>query len=106
MKLTGQVAFVTGGSRGIGFSTAKALIGHGASVAITGTDHARLDAAARELGPSADAIGADVRRHEDVERAIADTVARFGRLDVLVNNAGIGVYKPVADMTVDEFDRT
>jgi NAD(P)-dependent dehydrogenase (short-subunit alcohol dehydrogenase family) len=106
MRLTGQVAFVTGGSRGIGFSTARALIGEGASVVITGTDQRRLDEAGLELGTSAHAIRADVRRHDEVERAIADTVARFGRLDVLVNNAGIGVYRPVAEMTADEFNRT
>lgn len=106
MALDGKVAFVTGGSRGIGFSIARALITQGASVAIVGTDQVRLDAAAADLGASSYAIRADVRRYEAVERAIADTVSRFGRLDILVNNAGIGVYRPVADMTVDEWNRT
>jgi 3-oxoacyl-[acyl-carrier protein] reductase len=105
MALTGKVALVTGGSRGIGLATAKAFVAGGASVAIIGTDQTRLDDAAAELGSAAFALRADVRRSEDVERAIASVVARFGRLDVLVNNAGVGVYRPVADMTADEFNR-
>ena len=104
--LTGKVAFITGGSRGIGYATAKAFVSQGASVAIVGTDQGRLDAAVGELGGAVFGVRADVARHEDVERAISTTVSRFRRLDVLVNNAGIGVYRPVAEMTVDEWDRT
>ncbi|HZM63071.1 MAG TPA: SDR family oxidoreductase [Vicinamibacterales bacterium] len=105
-ELAGKVAFITGGSRGIGYATAKAFVSQGASVAIVGTDQGRLDAAVGELGGTVFGVRADVARHEDVERAISTTVSRFGRLDVLVNNAGIGVYRPVAEMTVDEWDRT
>jgi NAD(P)-dependent dehydrogenase (short-subunit alcohol dehydrogenase family) len=106
MPLTGKVAFITGGSRGIGFATAKAFVSQGAKVAIVGTNQDRLDAAVGELGGEVFGVPADVARHEDVERAVSTTVARFGRLDVLVNNAGIGVYRPVAEMTIDEWDRT
>ncbi|HKE83843.1 MAG TPA: SDR family oxidoreductase [Vicinamibacterales bacterium] len=106
MTLTGKVAFVTGGSRGIGLATSKALVERGASVVMVGTDERQLDASAGELGPSVVPIRADVRRYEDVERAVGAAVSRFGRLDVLVNNAGIGVYRPVAEMTVDEWNRT
>jgi len=106
MTLAGKIALVTGGSRGIGLATARALVARSASVAIIGTDQATLDSAANELGASAVAIRADVRRYDDVERAVTSAVSRFGRLDVLVNNAGIGVYRPVAEMTVDEWTRT
>jgi NAD(P)-dependent dehydrogenase (short-subunit alcohol dehydrogenase family) len=103
MQLTGKVAFVTGGSRGIGLATAKALVGQGASVAITGTDQARLNGAASDLGANALGIRADVRDYTQVERAVSTAVSRFGGLDILVNNAGVGVFRPVAETTVDEW---
>ncbi len=111
MSPAGKVAVVTGGSRGIGFATARALREAGAQVAILGTNEGRLADAARELGPRSDAasgadvlaIRADVRVHADVERAIGDVAARFGGLDILINNAGVGVWRSVADMSVDEW---
>jgi NAD(P)-dependent dehydrogenase (short-subunit alcohol dehydrogenase family) len=103
MNLSGKVAFVTGGSRGIGLATAKALVGQGASVAITGTDQARLNGAASELGANGLGIRADVRDYNQVERAVSTAVSRFGGLDILVNNAGVGVFRPVAETTVDEW---
>ena len=107
---TGKVALVTGGSRGIGLATARALVARGARVAITATSDATLRAGAAALeavsGAAAVlAIRADVRRHEEVTQAI-DTAARhFGGLDVLVNNAGVGVFRSVADMTIEEWHR-
>jgi NAD(P)-dependent dehydrogenase (short-subunit alcohol dehydrogenase family) len=94
------VALVTGGSRGIGFATARALLGRGMRVAITGRDRKALDSAARELvaGDRLLAVAADVGRLEDVERSVAAVVDKWGRLDVLVNNAGIGGFANVADM--------
>src|SRR6185503_7208993 len=106
-SLTGKVALVTGGSRGIGLATARALLAQGASVAITATDQARLDTAAKELGASGRvlALAANVSNHAQVEATVAKTVAQFGGLDILINNAGVGVFRQVADMTVDEWHR-
>jgi NAD(P)-dependent dehydrogenase (short-subunit alcohol dehydrogenase family) len=103
--LSGKVAFITGGSRGIGLATAKALVAGGASVAITGTDQARLDASAAELGPGVLALRADVRQYAEVEAALARTADRFGGVDILINNAGVGVFRPVAETSVDEWQR-
>ena len=109
MDLAGKTAVVTGGSRGIGFSIAKALLDRGANVVITGTTQETLDTAARELRRPAgqdaqvEAIRADVRRPAEVEQLMASTVKRFGGIDILINNAGVGVFRPVADMSLDEW---
>jgi len=109
-SLSGKIALVTGGSRGIGFAIARALLQQDAAVAITATDQARLDAAAGELRAAASAdrvlaVRADVRRHEAVEALFAAVASRFTGLDILINNAGVGVFRPVAETTVDEWRR-
>jgi NAD(P)-dependent dehydrogenase (short-subunit alcohol dehydrogenase family) len=102
-SLQGKVAVVTGGSRGIGYAIAHALVAEGAQVAITGRNAARLSEARPRLegaGPgSVETFDADVRSYTDVERTLKGTVARFGGLDILVNNAGIGLFADVAEMT-------
>src|ERR1044072_381993 len=104
-SLDNKVAFVTGGSRGIGLATARAAAREGASVAITGPDQGHIDSAVAALGKNVLGIRADVRQYADIEAALAQTVSRFGGLDILVHNAGVGVFRPVADMAVDEWHR-
>ena len=106
---TGRTAIVTGGSRGIGFAIARALLAEGAQVTITGLDDGHLSSARRRLegaGPgSVEALRADVRKYDDVRQAIDATVARFGGLDFLVNNAGVGVFTHGAEMTPEQWSR-
>jgi NAD(P)-dependent dehydrogenase (short-subunit alcohol dehydrogenase family) len=104
--LDGRVALITGGSKGIGFAIAEALVSHGARVTITGRDPAALERARSRLGPQALTASADARVAEEVERAVQATVDGHGGLDVLVNNAGIGVFKNAADMSTAEWHST
>jgi len=111
-ELQGKVAFVTGGSRGIGRAIAAALLGRGVHVAITGTNPDHLREAERVLAPAASGgakvltFVADVRDHLAVESAIAETVRRMGGLDILVNNAGIGWFGTVESEPHEEWRRT
>jgi 3-oxoacyl-[acyl-carrier protein] reductase len=101
-ELRSTVAIVTGGSRGIGFSIAQGLLSRGARVVITGRDQKQIAAAAKQLGSSSfvHAVRADVREPDAADRLITAAVERFGWLDVLVNNAGVGVFADVADLSV------
>ena len=102
-SLNGKVALVTGGSRGIGLAVARALVADGARVAVTGKSEGHLSAARRlieKAGPgSVETVRADVRDYDQMARAVDATITRFGGLDVLVNNAGVGIFATVADMT-------
>ena len=107
-SLTGKVAVVTGGSRGIGFAIAEALLRAGASVVIGASSRTHLDAATASLAAYAGRVSGvqtDVRRYQDVEALIAAAVSTFGGLDILINNAGVGVFKPIAETTVEEWHR-
>lgn len=107
--LSGKVAIVTGGSRGLGRSAAEALAARGAHVVITyvkgAEEAARVVAAIVERGGKAEAIGFDVADMKAAEEAIATTAKRLGRLDILVANAGIAVDNLVLRAKEEEIDR-
>jgi 3-oxoacyl-[acyl-carrier protein] reductase len=103
-----KVALVTGGTRGIGYAVAEALVKAGDTVAITGTNTDGVVKAERALSEiSAHVVGitCDVRDPGSVQRAVETVVAKFGGLDVLVNCAGVGVGAPIADLSHDEWHR-
>jgi len=110
MELNDKVAVVTGGTRGIGYSIAEALLAEGAKVFICGRDGAFLKRALEGLGRNGkdrvDGLAADVRRYDDCRKLIRAAAERFGGLDILVNNAGIGIMKPVDQLTPEDWDAT
>lgn len=88
MKLSGKVAIITGGSRGIGFAIAKIFVENGANVIITSKDPKRLENAVSQLSNTIGII-ADIRDENDVKKVVEQTIEKFGKLDILINNAGI-----------------
>lgn len=106
--LSGKVAIVTGAGRGLGKSIAVGLAQHGADVVVVSRTVAQCEQTAGEitaLGRKALALQVDTSRKSDVETMVARTVERLGRLDVLINNAGIDIIKPALDYTEAEWDQ-
>ncbi|MGE5358882.1 MAG: SDR family oxidoreductase [Bacteroidales bacterium] len=110
-SLEGKVAIVTGGTRGIGLAIAAALVEHGATVVSTARTGQHLAAARERVGRAASSPGAgrfdarvaDVRDHKSVDGLVSGVAAEFGGLDVLVNNAGIGIFGEVAAQSLDQW---
>lgn len=102
MDIKGAKALVTGGSEGIGLAIAEALIAEGADVAITGRREDVLSEASSRIG--AHAIQGDVGVEEDAIRTVQTFVDHFGRIDVLVNNAGIGYFAPLVELDREKFE--
>lgn len=95
---------VTGASSGIGLEVARQLVASGVGVGLFARSQSKLAHIAGELGNSL-ALPGDVSRYEDLERAVQQLEARFGGLDFLVNNAGVGIFKPVHELTPEEWQQ-
>jgi 3-oxoacyl-[acyl-carrier protein] reductase len=111
-RLDGKAAVITGAAQGIGFATAEALAAEGASVTVFDINSAGADSAAERLGPAALPVAGDVADEKDVARMVAATIERFGRLDILVNNAAAfgpeieGLDNDAQTTPVNVWDRT
>ncbi len=109
IELRGRVVVVTGASSGLGLLTARIAAERGARLVIAARDEADLESAADDLRRSGTgdvlAVPTDVSKQEEADRLIARAVEQFGRIDVLVNDAGIMLVAPVEDMTSDDFER-
>ena len=103
MDLNNARVLITGGGSGIGRATAKALVARGASVVICGRNEAKLKASAADSG--AIPISADVTRESDITNLIPAVVKALGGYNTLINNAGIGTFSPLIDLTADDFRR-
>src|SRR4029078_6416351 len=108
-ELTGKVAIVTGGSKGIGAGIAKGLAAAGASVVVNyASSKEGAERVVKEIenaGGKAVAVQGDVSKSADVRRLFAETTQAFGRVDVLVNNAGVYQFAPLGEITEEEFHR-
>jgi 3-oxoacyl-[acyl-carrier protein] reductase len=105
LDLTGKIAIVTGGTRGIGRAIATSLVNAGVNVAITARNEKDLSHAVSELNRTGHASGyvCDVRDYDQVKSTIARVAADLGGIDILVNNAGVGIFQTVESMSVEDF---
>ena len=112
MELAGKVAFITGGTKGIGLGIAQSMMQVGIHVAITGRDAVTTQEVAEQLnqdfGINARALGvsSDVRSYESQQQAVALAVSELGRIDYVIANAGLGHFGSVEDLTIDQWKET
>jgi NAD(P)-dependent dehydrogenase (short-subunit alcohol dehydrogenase family) len=104
-RMTGRVAVVVGGAKGIGLATARALAENGAAVLLTGRREDEVAAAAGSIGPSAQGIKADAADQADLERVVREAQRLHGRIDALVLNAGLSEPATLIEETAEHFDR-
>jgi len=114
MDFTGRVAFITGATRGVGKALALGLARHGCDIVVTGksvTSHERLPGSIHETAQEVEALGRralpirlNVRHEEEVETAVEQALAHFGRIDILINNAGALFWQPLAETPLKKFD--
>ncbi|HEX8773228.1 MAG TPA: SDR family oxidoreductase [Pyrinomonadaceae bacterium] len=107
-RLTGKVAIVTGASAGIGQACARTLAAEGAQLVLTARRQERLEALASEieaLGTKAFIVAGDARKEETARRTVQTALESTGRLDILINNAGMGIYKDLVETSAEEYDQ-
>ena len=104
-NLMGKVAIVTGSTKGIGLAIAERMVNEGASVVVSSRTAADVESVAERLGEHAIGIPCDVADPSACQGLVDEAIERLGRLDVLVNNAGFGIFKPISEMTVEEWQR-
>ena len=109
-NLKNKTALITGGTKGIGYGIAKAMLNEGMNVAITSRTQSAADEAAIELNKigngRAIGIAADVRSMESQNSAVASVIKEFGALDILIANAGVGIFASIEDLTVEQWNST
>lgn len=105
-SIQGLTVYITGGTKGIGKGIAKSLIAQGLNVAISGRNAADAIRVAQELGTTDQVLGiqSDVRNFEDEQNAVRDIVAKFGKLDVVIANAGLGKFAPIDEMSLEDWN--
>lgn len=106
-KLTNKVALITGASAGIGQAAARALAGEGAKLVLTARRRDRLEALAAEakkLGGEAVIVTGDIREEETSKAAVAEALKAYGRIDILIANAGMGIYKDLVDSSLADYN--
>jgi 3-oxoacyl-[acyl-carrier protein] reductase len=101
-----KVALITGASKGIGYGIAEALLKQGVKVAITSRSQESADEAAKKLGAGVLAIAADVKDFASQQKAVEETIAKFGQLDFLIANAGVGHFAPIDELTPELWNDT
>ena len=102
-----KVAYITGGTKGIGFGIAQVLLKHGIKVAVSGRKQEDAEEAARILSEDDSkvfGIASDVKNFEDEKTAVSEIVKKFGRLDYVIANAGLGIFKPVDEMSLEDWN--
>jgi NAD(P)-dependent dehydrogenase (short-subunit alcohol dehydrogenase family) len=104
MKLSNKIVLVTGGTTGIGLEAAKLFRDEGATVVIVGQNSTRLKSAASQLGNGVTLLRGGVSKPAEIENIIYQIIEKFGRIDVLFANAGMGLASPLEDVTEDQID--
>ncbi|SFJ42644.1 SDR family oxidoreductase [Myroides guanonis] len=105
-NISGLTVYITGGTKGIGKGIAKCLLDQGLNVAISGRNAVETVAVARDLGDESRVLGiqSDVRNFEDEQRAVREIISKFGKIDVVIANAGLGKFAPIDEMSLEDWN--